>query len=156
MLLKPLCDVEQVWTDEEKVTIPRFLLAVPNFDHFSLFCCCLISLFIIYKFNEPSVILFTWQVKMDYGSSKSRGFGFVNFRDPEVAKTVLSQVHRIQGRLCEVRLPRCKVRNKKMIYFLLTVLFKFKYSRYVTCMRIKNLTFASCRIINPLLRWEYC
>jgi len=53
---------------------------------------------------------------MDYGSSKSRGFGFVNFRDPEVAKTVLSQVHRIQGRLCEVRLPRCKVRNKQMIY----------------------------------------
>lgn len=48
---------------------------------------------------------------MDYGSSKSRGFGFVNFRDPEVAKTVLSQVHRIQGRLCEVRLPRCKVSN---------------------------------------------
>lgn len=46
---------------------------------------------------------------MDYGSSKSRGFGFVNFKDPEVAKTVLSQVHRIQGRLCEVRLPRCKV-----------------------------------------------
>lgn len=49
---------------------------------------------------------------MDYGSSKSRGFGFVNFRDPEVAKTVLSQVHRIQGRLCEVRLPRCKVSIK--------------------------------------------
>ncbi|PFX26250.1 TAR DNA-binding protein 43-like [Stylophora pistillata] len=48
------------------------------------------------------------EVKMDYGSSKSRGFGFVNFKDPEVAKTVLSQVHRIQGRLCEVRLPRCK------------------------------------------------
>lgn len=49
---------------------------------------------------------------MDYGSSKSRGFGFVNFKDPEVAKTVLSQVHRIQGRLCEVRLPRCKVSER--------------------------------------------
>ena len=61
---------------------------------------------------------------MDYGSSKSRGFGFVNFRDPEVAKTVLSQVHRIQGRLCEVRLPRCKASNSKMIYFLLNSLLR--------------------------------
>lgn len=62
---------------------------------------------------------------MDYGSSKSRGFGFVNFRDPEVAKTVLSQVHRIQGRLCEVRLPRCKVKKQANDFsFLLTVLFK--------------------------------
>ena len=61
---------------------------------------------------------------MDYGSSKSRGFGFVNFRDPEVAKTVLSQVHRIQGRLCEVRLPRCKASNSKMIDFLLNSLLR--------------------------------
>lgn len=88
--------------------------------------------------NELSLIHFTWQVKMDYGSSKSRGFGFVNFRDPEVAKTVLSQVHRIQGRLCEVRLPRCKVRNKQRMYFFLTVLFKFKHSRYATCVKIKK------------------
>ena len=49
---------------------------------------------------------------MDYGSGKSRGFGFVNFKDPEVGRKVLSQVHHIQGRTCEVRLPRCKVRIK--------------------------------------------
>lgn len=63
---------------------------------------------------------FICQVKMDYGSSKSRGFGFVNFSDPEVAKTVLSQVHRIQGRLCEVRLPRCKVKQQ-VILMIITV-----------------------------------
>ena len=68
---------------------------------------------------------------MDYGSSKSRGFGFVNFRDPEVAKTVLSQVHRIQGRLCEVRLPRCKVKNKQMIS-------RFSLLCYSNVMRIKK------------------
>ena len=103
----------------KKVTIPRFLLSVPNFNHLSFFCKLFSQFTYFYMINELSLILFTWQVKMDYGSSKSRGFGFVNFRDPEVAKTVLSQVHRIQGRLCEVRLPRCKVRNKQMMYFLL-------------------------------------
>ena len=58
------------------------------------------------------ILLFICQVKRDYGSGKSRGFGFVHFKDPEVEKTVLAQVHKIQGRTCEVRLPRCKVSNK--------------------------------------------
>ena len=53
-------------------------------------------------------LLFISQVKLDYSSGKSRGFGFVHFKDSEVQKTVLSQVHHIQGRTCEVRLPRCK------------------------------------------------
>ena len=51
---------------------------------------------------------FLLQVKLDYQSGKSRGFGFVHFKDPEVEKTVLSQVHHIQGRTCEVTLPRSK------------------------------------------------
>jgi len=56
------------------------------------------------KFGEVTMA----EVKRDYGSGKSRGFGFVHFKDPEVEKTVLAQVHKIQGRTCEVRLPRCK------------------------------------------------
>lgn len=56
------------------------------------------------KFGEVTLA----EVKLDYQSGKSRGFGFVHFKDPEVEKTVLSQVHHIQGRTCEVTLPRSK------------------------------------------------
>lgn len=87
---------------------------------------------------------------MDYGSSKSRGFGFVNFKDPEVAKTVLSQVHRIQGRLCEVRLPRCKVSKLTNFCILLTLSLKFRKK----AMRIKELIMNSVTL--HLLGNVYC
>ena len=49
---------------------------------------------------------------MDYHSGKSRGFGFVNFKSPEVRQKVLSQVHYIQGRNCHVREPGSKVSTR--------------------------------------------
>lgn len=58
------------------------------------------------------VVLFLCQVKMDYHSGKSRGFGFVNFKSPEVRQKVLSQVHYIQGRNCHVREPGSKVSTR--------------------------------------------
>ncbi|EDO44940.1 predicted protein [Nematostella vectensis] len=48
------------------------------------------------------------EVKLDPNTRRSRGFGFVRFKKDEDAKNVLSTSHRIQGRLCEVRLPRPK------------------------------------------------
>ena len=57
-------------------------------------------------------VLFLCQVKMDYHSGKSRGFGFVNFKSPEVRQKVLSQVHYIQGRNCHVREPGSKVSTR--------------------------------------------
>ena len=58
------------------------------------------------------VVVFLCQVKVDYHSGKSRGFGFVNFKSPEVRQKVLSQVHYIQGRNCHVREPGSKVSTK--------------------------------------------
>ena len=61
------------------------------------------------------VVLFLCQVKMDYHSGKSRGFGFVNFKSPEVRQKVLSQVHYIQGRNCHVREPGSKVSTRSRL-----------------------------------------
>lgn len=57
------------------------------------------------------------QVKMDYNTGKSRGFGFVHFKDPEVEKIVLTQVHHIQGRTCEVTLPRSNYKASASVIF---------------------------------------
>ena len=57
------------------------------------------------------------QVKMDYSTGKSRGFGFVHFKDPEVEKIVLTQVHHIQGRTCEVTLPRSNYKASASVIF---------------------------------------
>ena len=54
---------------------------------------------------------------MDYNTGKSRGFGFVHFKDPEVEKIVLSQVHHIQGRTCEVTLPRSNYKASASVIF---------------------------------------
>ncbi|XP_074625365.1 TAR DNA-binding protein 43-like isoform X1 [Acropora palmata] len=62
------------------------------------------------KFGEVTMA----EVKMDYNTGKSRGFGFVHFKDPEVEKIVLSQVHHIQGRTCEVTLPRSNYKHDAM------------------------------------------
>ncbi|XP_020898405.1 TAR DNA-binding protein 43 [Exaiptasia diaphana] len=76
----------------------------------------LIVLGLPYRTTEPEMKAYFSQfgeldyceVKMDPVAKRSRGFGFVRFLDDEHAKNVLSMSHRIQGRSCEVRLPRTR------------------------------------------------
>ena len=48
------------------------------------------------------------QVKKE-PNGKSRGFGFVRFKNADASKAALAQAHKIGGRICEVRNPRTKV-----------------------------------------------
>lgn len=56
------------------------------------------------KFGE--VVMCT--VKSDPKTGKSKGFGFVRFKSPEVQLRVLAQRHNIDGRWCEVQIPSSK------------------------------------------------
>lgn len=48
------------------------------------------------------------EVKYDPVTKKSRGFGFIRFKDEETALKVVKSDHFIMGRRCEVRLPKKK------------------------------------------------
>ena len=80
---------------------------------------------------------------MDYHSGKSRGFGFVNFKSPEVRQKVLSQVHYIQGRNCHVREPGSKVSTRPRLE-LVFVLFCLLFNTVVVTMIIYNWISISC------------
>ena len=84
------------------------------------------------------VVVFLCQVKMDYHSGKSRGFGFVNFKSPEVRQKVLSQVHYIQGRNCHVREPGSKVstRPRLGLVFCICLLFNTVAVTMIICIWI--------------------
>lgn len=56
------------------------------------------------KFGE--VVMCT--VKYDSKSGRSKGFGFVRFKNPESQLRVLAQRHNIDGRWCEVQIPNSK------------------------------------------------
>lgn len=47
-------------------------------------------------------------VKNDPKTGKSKGFGFVRFKNPESQLRVLAQRHNIDGRWCEVQIPSSK------------------------------------------------
>lgn len=47
-------------------------------------------------------------VKTDPKTGKSKGFGFVRFKNPESQLRVLAQRHNIDGRWCEVQIPSSK------------------------------------------------
>ncbi len=50
------------------------------------------------------------QVKTDFKTGKSKGFGFVQFADMETQLKVLAQqIHYIDGRNCQVKIPNSKV-----------------------------------------------
>lgn len=80
---------------------------------------------------------------MDYHSGKSRGFGFVNFKSPEVRQKVLSQVHYIQGRNCHVREPGSKVSTRPHLE-LVFALFCLLFNTVVVTMIIYNWISISC------------
>lgn len=71
---------------------------------------------------------------MDYNTGKSRGFGFVHFKDPEVEKIVLSQVHHIQGRTCEVTLPRSNYKASANVIFHIGAKLFLQYYWHAVCM----------------------
>lgn len=56
------------------------------------------------KFGE--VVMCT--VKTEPKTGKSKGFGFVRFKNPESQLRVLAQRHNIDGRWCEVQIPSSK------------------------------------------------
>jgi len=56
------------------------------------------------QFGELSML----EVKMDSKSNKSRGFGFIRYKNATEAQKVLKMNHSILGRRCEVRLPKRK------------------------------------------------
>ncbi|XP_033107642.1 TAR DNA-binding protein 43-like isoform X2 [Anneissia japonica] len=45
------------------------------------------------------------EIKNDHITGKSKGFGFVRFKDPTVQDKVVSRRHQIDGRWCDVRYP---------------------------------------------------
>jgi len=48
------------------------------------------------------------QIKKDPETGRSRGYGFIRFKDYEVQQKVISQRHLIDGRWCDVRVPNSK------------------------------------------------
>jgi len=76
----------------------------------------LIVLGLSYKANEEDMKNYFEQfgevemaeLKKEPQTGKSRGFGFIRFKDPGVASNVITQTHIIMGRRAEVKLPKSK------------------------------------------------
>ena len=68
----------------------------------------------------------TSEIKKDSHTGKSKGFGFVHFKDFDSQIQVLAKKHFIGGRLCEVKIPNEKVSiNQSGFFFKLSFLVSF-------------------------------
>jgi len=54
------------------------------------------------------------EIKNDFRSGKSKGFGFIRFAEKSVAQTVLDKTHEICGRRAEVKKPKGKETPNKL------------------------------------------
>ena len=63
------------------------------------------------------------EIKRDSHTGKSKGFGFIHFKDFDSQIQVLTKKHFIGGRLCEVKIPNEKVSISQLGFFFLPVFF---------------------------------